>query len=175
VENGRRHPHLFTIPCFTATRTARECLFLKMSPLTRRVLQAVLYESIAIAVVAPALSFGFDEPQTSTFGLAVVLSTIALTWNYAFNWIFERWESRQAVRGRSFWRRLAHGAGFEGGLAIILIPVMSLWLGISPGAAFVANLGLLVFFFVYAIAFTWAFDKVFGLPASAVQKKPVAN
>ena len=34
-------------------------------------------------------------------------------------------------------------------------------------AAFVANLGLLVFIFVYAIAFTWAFARVFGLPASA--------
>ncbi len=141
-----------------------------MSPITRRVLQAVLYEVIAIAVVGPALSFAFDEPPTSTFGLAVVLSTIALTWNYAFNWIFERWESRQTVRGRSFVRRLAHGAGFEGGLVVILIPVVSLWLDISPAEAFVANLALLVFFFVYAIAFTWAFDRVFGLPASAVQK-----
>lgn len=141
-----------------------------MSPITRRVLQAVLYEAIAIAAVGPVLSFAFDQPPTSTFALAVVLSTIALTWNYAFNWIFERWEARQTVRGRSFARRLAHGAGFEGGLVVILIPVMSLWLDISPTAAFVANLGLLVFFFVYAIVFTWAFDRVFGLPASAVQK-----
>lgn len=145
-----------------------------MSPITRRVLQAVLYEAIAIAAVGPVLSFAFDEPPTSTFGLAVVLSTIALTWNYAFNWVFERWESRQTVRGRSFARRLAHGAGFEGGLAVILIPVMSLWLRISPAAAFVANLGLLVFFFVYAIAFTWAFDRVFGLPASALRTDPGA-
>ncbi len=140
-----------------------------MSPIIRRVLQAILYEAIAIAVVAPALSFAFDEPQASTFGLAVVLSTIALSWNYVFNWIFERWESRQVVRGRSFRRRLAHGAGFEGGLVLILIPVMSLWLGISPAAAFVANLWLLVFFFFYAIVFTWAFDRVLGLPASAVK------
>jgi uncharacterized membrane protein len=140
-----------------------------MSPITRRVLQAVLYEVIAIAVVGPVLSVAFDEPQGSTFGLAVVLSTIALTWNYVFNWIFERWESRRSVRGRSFARRLAHGAGFEGGLVVILVPVMSLWLDISPAAAFVANLGLLVFFFVYAIAFTWAFDQVFGLPASAAK------
>ena len=150
--------------------TARVLSSFTMSPITRRVFQAALYEVIAIAVVGPALSFAFDEPQTSTFGLAVVLSTIALTWNYAFNWIFERWESRQIVRGRSFVKRLAHGAGFEGGLVVILIPVMSLWLDISAAAAFVANLGLLVFFFVYAIAFTWAFDRVFGVPASAVGK-----
>jgi uncharacterized membrane protein len=141
-----------------------------MSPITRRVLQAVLYEAVAIAVVGPVLSLAFDKASTSTFALAVVLSTIALSWNYAFNWMFELWESRQAVGGRSPARRLAHGAGFEGGLAIILVPVMSLWLDISAAAAFVANLGLLAFFFVYAIAFTWAFDRVFGLPASAVKK-----
>jgi len=143
-----------------------------MSPTTRRVLQAVLYEVIAIAVVGPALSFAFDKPQASTFGLAVVLSTIALTWNYVFNWMFERWEARQSIRGRSLARRLAHGAGFEGGLVIILVPVMALWLEVSPAAAFVANLGLLVFFFAYAIAFTWVFDRVFGLPASAAGKDP---
>ncbi|WP_374669452.1 PACE efflux transporter [Ramlibacter sp.] len=138
-----------------------------MHPVRRRILQAILYELIAIAFVGPVLSLAFDKSQTSTFGLAVVLSTIALTWNYVFNWLFERWESRQAVRGRSLARRIAHGLGFEGGLVILLLPVMSLWLDISWMAAFIANLGLLLFFFVYAIAFTWAFDRVFGLPASA--------
>ena len=148
--------------------TAIPTLVITMSPSTRRVLQALLYEAIAIAVVGPVLSLAFDKSPTSTFGLAVVLSTMALTWNYVFNWIFERWESRQSVRGRSFARRLAHGAGFEGGLVIILLPVMSLWLDISLTTAFLANLGLLAFFFFYAIAFTWCFDRVFGLPASAL-------
>jgi uncharacterized membrane protein len=146
----------------------------KMTPRTRRILQAILYEVIAIAFVGPVLSLAFHKPRTSTFALAVVLSTIALLWNYAFNWIFERWESRQTVGGRSLARRLAHGAGFEGGLVVILVPVMSLWLDISPAAALVANFGLLVFFVTYAIAFTWAFDRVFGLPASAVRSDPEA-
>ncbi len=141
-----------------------------MTRRNRRILQAVLYEVIAIAIVGPVLSLAFAKPVASTFGLAVVLSIIALTWNYIFNWLFERWESRQLVRGRSFARRLAHGVGFEGGLTVILMPVMSLWLDISPLEAFLANLGLLAFFFVYAIAFTWAFDRVFGLPASALAR-----
>ena len=110
-----------------------------MTPTRRRVLQALLYEAIAIAVVGPVLSLAFDKSTTSTFGLAVVLSCIALTWNYVFNWLFERWESRQAVRGRSLVRRLVHGAGFEGGLVIILLPVMSLWLDISATAALVVD------------------------------------
>ena len=140
-----------------------------MTPRTRRVLQAILYEVFAIAFVGPVLSVAFDKPPTSTLGLAFVLSSIALGWNYVFNAIFERWESRQAVRGRSLARRLAHGIGFEGGLVVILIPVMALWLDISPLNAFLANLVLLAFFFVYAIAFTWTFDRVFGLPESAAK------
>jgi uncharacterized membrane protein len=138
-----------------------------MSPRTRRVVQAILYEVFAIAFVGPVLSLVFDEPPASTLGLAIVLSSIALGWSYLFNTLFEHWESRQPARGRSFARRLAHGLGFEGGLTIILVPVMALWLNTSPLNAFLANLGLLAFFFVYAIAFTWAFDRVFGLPVSA--------
>lgn len=65
-------------------------------------------------------------------------------------------------------RRLAHGTGFEGGLTVLLVPVMAYWLETTFLAAFFANLSLLAFFFVYAIGYTWAFDKVFGLPQSAL-------
>jgi uncharacterized membrane protein len=139
-----------------------------MTPRSRRILQAVLYEVGAIAVVGPVLGFAFGKPASSSFLLALVLSTIALCWNYVFNAALERWESGQAVKGRSFARRLAHGAGFEGGLTLILVPVMAVWLDTSFLTAFVTNLGLLAFFFLYAIGYTWAFDKVFGLPKSAM-------
>jgi uncharacterized membrane protein len=139
-----------------------------MTPRSRRILQAVLYEVGAIAVVGPVLGFAFGKPASSSFLLALVLSTIALCWNYVFNAAFERWESGQAVKGRSFARRLAHGAGFEGGLTLILVPVMAVWLDTNFLTAFVTNLGLLAFFFLYAIGYTWAFDKVFGLPKSAM-------
>ena len=138
-----------------------------LSPTRRRVLQAALYESFAIAVVTPTLALAFSHPPGSAFVLSAVMSSIALVWNYVFNTLFERWESRQTVKGRSLARRFAHGMGFEGGLAIILMPVMAYWLDVSLMTAFVADLGLLVFFFVYTVGFTWAFDKIFGLPASA--------
>lgn len=142
-----------------------------MTPRMRRVLQAVLYEALAIAFVGPVLSLAFNKPPASTLGLAFVLSSIALAWNYVFNTLFEQWESRRSKEGRSLRRRVAHGLGFEGGLVVLLVPVMSLWLEISPLEAFVANLGLLAFFFVYAIAFTWVFDRMFGLPESVSRKR----
>ena len=139
-----------------------------MTPRTRRVFQAVLYEVFAIAFVGPVLSLVFDQPPASTIGLAFFLSSIALMWNYVFNTIFERWESRQSVTGRSLARRLAHGRGFEGGLVVMLVQVMARWLVISAPSAFLGNLGFLTFFFVYAISCTWAFTRLFDPPESAV-------
>jgi uncharacterized membrane protein len=139
-----------------------------MTPRTRRVLQALLYECGAIAIVGPVLGLVFGKPAGSTFALAAVLSAIALGWNYVYNALFERWESRQAVKGRGLARRVAHGAGFEGGLTLMLVPVMAAWLDTTLLAAFAANVGLLALFFFYAMGFTWAFDRVFGLPESAL-------
>ena len=139
-----------------------------MSPTTRRLVQATLYESIAMAVVTPTLVLAFSHPAGSAFVLSAVMSAIALAWNYVFNTVFERWEVRQAIKGRSLARRIAHGVGFEGGLALILLPVMAYWLDVTLLAALVADMGLLAFFFVYTVAFTWAFDRMFGLPSSAL-------
>ena len=38
---------------------------------------------------------------------------------------------------------------------------------LSAWQALLADLGILLFFLVYTVAFTWVFDRVFGLPASA--------
>jgi len=138
-----------------------------MTPTTRRVLQAVFYEIGAIVITTPIIKLAFDASTSSSVGLAVLMSTIALAWNYVFNAFFECWEARQMIKGRSIWRRLAHGIGFEGGLVVMLVPLMAYWLSISFLNAFYAEIGILLVFFVYAVTFTWAFDKVFGLPESA--------
>ena len=61
--------------------------------------------------------------------------------------------------------------GFEGGLALVLIPLMAWWFGVSLWQATVMEAGLLLFFLVYTYAFNWVFDQVFGLPASAQPSK----
>jgi uncharacterized membrane protein len=139
-----------------------------MTPLQRRVLQALLYEGIAVAVVAPTLTWVFDSPPLAALALTLVTSAVALAWNYVYNALFERWEARQAVRGRSAARRLAHSAGFELGLVVLLVPLIAWWLDVTLWQALLADLGLMAFFFFYTMAFTWVFDRVFGLPASAV-------
>jgi uncharacterized membrane protein len=71
------------------------------------------------------------------------------------------------VKGRNWQRRLVHSVGFEGGLALFFVPLIAWWLSVGWWVAFMVDASLLLVFFIYAIAFTWIFDRIFGLPDSA--------
>jgi uncharacterized membrane protein len=139
-----------------------------MQGLRRRVIYVTLYELIAIAATGIGLAVFSDSSVERAGVAAVVSSAVAVAWNVVFNTLFERWEARQSVRGRSLARRAAHAIGFEGGLVVTLVPFFAWWLDISLWQAFVLDLGLLMFFLVYTFVFNWVFDRVFGLPASAL-------
>ena len=138
-----------------------------MQGIKRRVVYISLYEGIAIVVASVGLALMSGQGLGHSGVLAVIASAIAVVWNLAFNALFERWEARQPVRGRSIGRRVAHAIGFVGGLVTLLVPTIAWWLNISLWDALVMDLGLVVFFLVYTFVFNWAFDSIFGLPASA--------
>ena len=138
-----------------------------MQGFQRRVVYISLYEGIAIVAASAGLALMTDAGLGHSGVLAVAASVIAVIWNLVFNALFERWESRQAVRGRSVRRRMAHAVGFEGGLIAVLVPLFAWGLGVTLWQALVMDLGLVVFFLVYTFVFNWGFDRVFGLPASA--------
>ncbi|MBL7087617.1 PACE efflux transporter [Acidovorax sp.] len=138
-----------------------------MQGVRRRVLYVTLYELIAIVVATFGLAVLTGQSAAHSGVASVAASVIAVAWNLLFNWVFERWEARQAVRGRTVWRRMAHAVGFEGGLVFTLVPLFAWWFDVTLWQAFVMDLALIVFFLVYTFVFNWGFDRVFGLPASA--------
>jgi uncharacterized membrane protein len=138
-----------------------------MQGLKRRVVYITLYEGIAIVAASMGLALMSGQGLGHSGVLAVIASVVAVLWNLGFNWLFERWEARQVVRGRNVWRRIAHAVGFEGGLVTFLVPTFAWWLDVSLWEALVMDLGLVVFFLIYTFVFNWAFDAIFGLPASA--------
>nr|WP_315208132.1 PACE efflux transporter [uncultured Albidiferax sp.] len=139
-----------------------------MQGMKRKVVYVSLYEAIAIVAATLGLAGMSGQGMQDAGILAVATSAIAVVWNLVFNTLFERWEARQPVRGRSFARRVAHAVGFEGGLTLIFVPLMAWWLDVTWLHALWMDLGLLLFFLVYTFVFNWAFDRVFGLPASAL-------
>ena len=138
-----------------------------MSPTVRRIVYVTLYELVALVVVTVALSLVAGKPAAATSVVAVASSLVAVSWAYVFNLMFERWEASRRVRGRSTRRRVAHAVLYEAGLVLMLVPLIAWQLDATLWEAFLYDLGLIVFFTAYTFGFTWAFDRVFGLPASA--------
>lgn len=133
----------------------------------RRVVYVALYEGIAIVLTATVLGILGHGPLHSLVA-SVGASALAVTWNLVFNAMFEAWERRQTLKGRSIRRRIAHAIGFEGGLVLTIVPFFAWWLEVSLWQAFIMDLGFILFFLVYTFVFSWCFDRVFGLPASAM-------
>lgn len=138
-----------------------------MRPTTRRIVYVISFETLGIAVAALALRLMSGAPADASLGLSVIGAGVALGWSWAFNAGFEAWEARQPRRGRPALLRLMHSVLFEGGLVVILLPVMALWLQVTLWQALIWEGGLIAVFLVYTWAFTWAFDRIFGLPASS--------
>ncbi len=139
-----------------------------MQGIKRKLVYVCLFELIAIAITTGGLILLSGQSLSHTSVAAVASSAIALVWNLIYNSLFEAWESRQVVRGRNIWRRIAHAVGFELGLVITLVPFFAWWLNITMWHALVVDIGLIIFFLIYTFIFNLIFDHVFGLPASAL-------
>ncbi|MGE4373164.1 MAG: PACE efflux transporter [Xanthobacter sp.] len=138
-----------------------------MSAITRRVVYLIIYEALAILFVSLALAGVTGQSAGHTGVVAVASSLVAVTWNFIFNTLFEAWEARQSVRGRSLKRRMAHACLFEAGLVVMLVPLFAWWLEVSLLDALIYDIGLTLFFLAYTFFYNWGFDAIFGLPASA--------
>lgn len=136
-----------------------------MQGLRRRVVHALVFEVIAIILVSLAFSRLTDAGAGHAGLLAAACSAVAMAWNMGYNALFERWEATQATRHRGVLRRAVHAVGFELGLVVMLVPLIAWWLGIGLWQALLLDLGLMLFFLVYAYAFNALFDHLFGLPA----------
>lgn len=133
----------------------------------RRLIYVGLYEAIAILLSTLLLALMNQGPALDSLGVAVAASAVAIVWNLLFNTLFERWEQYHSHTGRSLGKRLLHALGFEGGLLLFLVPLLAWWYSVSVWQALLMDMALLVFFLFYTLVFTWAFDRVFGLPGTA--------
>lgn len=130
-----------------------------MSPAFRRVVYVISYELVAIGLTTVLLTVvGFGSSGSGA--VAVAASTVAVVWNYAWTTMFEAWERWQESATRTVARRIVHAVGFEGGLVVLLLPIVAALLKVSLLEALGLEIGLLAFFLVYTFVFAWLFDAV---------------
>lgn len=138
-----------------------------MQGIRRRIVHVTFYEIFAIAL-SSVVMLGTTPADVKLATIASVLASVfAVVWNVTYNSLFEAWEARQSVRGRSLARQVCHAFGFELGFLVVLVPAFAWLLGITLVEAFVLESGMILLFLVYTFAYNLAFDRIFGLPASA--------
>ncbi len=140
---------------------------LHQSPAMRRILYATSFEAGGILLSAALLLLMAKTTVGGSLAFSVIASTVAMLWNLTFNAMFEAWEARQSIRGRSLKRRAAHALLFEAGLVLALLPLTAWWFSVSLLQALAYEAVLIAAFLIYTYLFTFAFDRLFGLPASA--------
>ena len=135
---------------------------MKLNMNTReRIIHSILFEVIALCFMISATRLFTDVEFSSATGLAISLSLIAMCWNYIYNLGFDHKFGSERIN-RSFKMRIFHGLIFELGLTIITLPLMMWVLQLDFWTVFIMDIGLVLFFLIYAIIFNWCYDLIRG-------------
>ena len=125
----------------------------------RRLIHAISYEVILLVIIAIALSFIFSMPLEVTGVLGVIMAVISVIWNMIFNHYFEKIEFKYQLE-RTIPVRIMHAIGFEGGLMLATIPIISYMMNMSFIEALILDFGLTMCILVYTFIFQWCYDTI---------------
>jgi len=103
------------------------------------------------------------EPMEKTGGLGIMMSVLAMMWNYGYNVCFDKAlkTMNRPLYPRGFKLRAIHAILFEVGFMSVSIPAVMLWLGYTFWQALALDVGFLIMVPIYAMAFNWAYDSLF--------------
>jgi uncharacterized membrane protein len=124
-----------------------------------RIFHAISYELIAVLFCAPLFSWILNKPVEQMGVLNIAIAVIAMSWNMLFNAVYDRLVLRFNLT-KKLTVRILHGITFEGGLTVLVVPVAAWWLNISLWQAFLLDVGILLFFLPYTVAFNWVYDEL---------------
>ncbi|MDM9619570.1 PACE efflux transporter [Rhizobium sp. S96] len=130
-----------------------------------RIRHAISFEIIGLALITPLGALAFGMPMADIGVIGVASATIATGWNYLYNLGFDHLMQRlTGGTQKTVAIRVAHAALFEGGLLLVLLPLIAWYLGVSLLQALMMDVSFALFYMVYAFVFNWVYDRVFPLP-----------
>ena len=127
--------------------------------LFERVIHAIGFEVIAVAICAPVGAWLLDRSILQMGTLAILLSSVAMLWNIIYNSLFDYFWPVSRV-AKSLRVRALHALGFESGFILIGLPIAASVLGVSLLQAFMLEIGFFLFFLPYTMFYNWAYDSL---------------
>ena len=132
-----------------------------------RIRHALSFEVIALCVATPVGAWLFHQPMHSMGVVTVVSATIAMVFNYLYNWGFDHAMLRfRGTVHKTVVIRILHAVLLELGLLALLTPFIAVYLGVSFWTALMMDISLGLFYLSYAFVFNWLYDTIFPIPES---------
>lgn len=122
-----------------------------------RMFQAVLFEVLAVTLSIIGLAVFTEHAISALSGTMIIIATIAMCWNFVFNWFFDK-VATGAKEQRSVLFRIFHVILFQGGLLVFTIPVMASILNVGLWEALIMDIGVTFFITLYAFTFNLVYD-----------------
>ena len=127
--------------------------------LKERLIHSILFEILLVIIFTLLLKFITKDSITTVFTLTISLTLIAVTWNFIYNWIFDKFVTGPR-EDRSFKIRCIHAILFEFGLLFPTIPVIAYSLKIGIIEAFILDIGFVLFVLVFTVVYNYIYDRV---------------
>ncbi|QIV95205.1 PACE efflux transporter [Allofrancisella frigidaquae] len=128
-----------------------------------RIIHMIGFEVIGIIIFTPITMFILNKNFLDTSVLVVIISIMAMIWNFIYNYLFDVIETfLGGHRSKRYFNvRILHTLLFEVVLLIITIPFIASWLRISLFEALFVDIGFVIFYVLYALAYNYTFDKIY--------------
>ena len=141
-----------------------------MKPI-ERIFHAILFEVLAVTLAVIVLTTFTNHHVGSLSGTMIVVTTIAMMWNFIYNWFFDRICTSDKTQ-RSLVLRVVHTIIFQAGLLVVTIPVIAFLLEISLWEALIMDIGVTICITLYAFLYNLIYDHT---RAFIVKQRVIVN
>ncbi|MCS5881662.1 PACE efflux transporter [Klebsiella variicola subsp. variicola] len=130
---------------------------------------AITFEGLATLILAPTAAWLMQRSVVEMGGAeSILLATLAMVWDIIYNAMFDQPVAGLPLSPPAESACALHALGFETGFIIIGVTMVAIVLGVSLLQAFMLEIGFMLFFLPYTMAFNWAW----GHPARARYPPP---
>ena len=128
-----------------------------------RTTHTISFELVGLVIFTPFAMFILHEDLFHIGGIAIAMSIIAMLWNLIYNYIYDIVELKLGRHRskRNAFMRIFHALLFEFGLLVVTTPLIAYILGMSILDAFLVDLGVVIFYVIYAFVYNYIFDKIY--------------
>ncbi len=138
-----------------------------MRSISDRLRHTISFEIIGLLIATPLGAFAFGLPLADVGVVGLGTSLVAALWNYVYNLGFDHALVRlKGDTSRGVGLRVAHAVLFEGGLMVMLMPIIAWYLGIGLVEAFLMDVSFSLFYMGYAFVFNLAYDRVYPVASA---------